>query len=142
MKKCEQARPANRWPSGVSMKTNLPFHRSGTGPAGRRAGRVPALPSSAIRPPRQPAIPDEGRSTKYPAWHRRSGRLRMPSSSAIRSRHIPSPLRSAGASSRFRPRGFPTLPARVRRHGCSLSSRIEILSSGNESLSTFPALLR
>ena len=40
--------------------------RSGTGPAGRRAGRVPSLPFSAIHPPRQPAIPDEGRSaTKY-----------------------------------------------------------------------------
>ena len=29
-------------PSGVSMNTNLTFHRSGTGPAGRRAGRVPS----------------------------------------------------------------------------------------------------
>ena len=57
----QQARPVNRWPSGVSMNTNLPFHRSGTGPAGRRAGRVPSLPISAIHPPRQPAIPDEGR---------------------------------------------------------------------------------
>jgi len=35
--------------------------RSGTGPAGRRAGPVPSLPMSAINPPRQPAIPDEGR---------------------------------------------------------------------------------
>jgi len=35
--------------------------RSGTGPAGRGAGRVPSLPFSAIHPPRQPAIPDEGR---------------------------------------------------------------------------------
>ena len=49
-------------PSGVSMNTNLTFHRSGTGPAGRRAGRVPSLPMPAIHPPRQPAIPDEGRS--------------------------------------------------------------------------------
>jgi len=51
-------------PSGVSMNTNLTFHRSGTGPAGRRAGRVPSLPTYAIHPPRQPAIPDEGRSEK------------------------------------------------------------------------------
>jgi len=36
--------------------------RSGTGPAGRRAGRVPSLPFPAIHPLRQPAIPDEGRS--------------------------------------------------------------------------------
>jgi len=61
----QQARPANRWPSGVSMNTNLTFHRSGTGPAGRRAGRVPSLPMRSIHPPRQPAIPDEGRSAKY-----------------------------------------------------------------------------
>ena len=55
-------------PWGVSMNTNLTFHRSGTGPAGRRAGRVPSLPFPAIHPPRQPAIPDEGRSqTIYPA---------------------------------------------------------------------------
>ena len=57
----EQARPANRWPSGVSMNTNFTFHRSGTGPAGRRAGRAPSLPMPSIHPPRQPAIPDEGR---------------------------------------------------------------------------------
>jgi len=38
------------------------IRRSGTGPAGRRAGRVPSLPMPAIHPPRQPAIPDEGRS--------------------------------------------------------------------------------
>ena len=48
-------------PSGVSMNTDLTFHRSGTGPAGRGAGRVPSLPTFAIHPPRQPAIPDEGR---------------------------------------------------------------------------------
>jgi len=49
------------------MNTNLTFHRSGTGPAGRRAGRVPSLPVRAIHTPRQPAIPDEGRSAKnYP----------------------------------------------------------------------------
>ena len=35
--------------------------RSGTGPAGRRAGRVPSLPLFAIHPFRQPAIPDGGR---------------------------------------------------------------------------------
>ena len=46
------------------MNTDLTFHRSGTGPAGRRAGRVPSLPFPAIHPPRQPAIPDEGRSQK------------------------------------------------------------------------------
>ena len=49
-------------PWGVSMNTNLTFHRSGTGPADRRAGRVPSLPMPPIHPPRQPAIPDEGRS--------------------------------------------------------------------------------
>ena len=36
--------------------------RSGTRPAGRRAGRVPSLLMFAIHPPRQPAIPDDGRS--------------------------------------------------------------------------------
>ena len=46
------------------MNTDLTFHRSGTGPAGRRAGRVPSLPFPAIHPPRQPAIPDEGRSAE------------------------------------------------------------------------------
>ena len=51
-------------PWGVSMNTDLTFHRSGTRPAGRRSGRVPSLPFPAINPPRQPAIPDEGRSTK------------------------------------------------------------------------------
>ena len=51
-------------PWGVSMNADLPFHRSGTGPAGRRAGRVPSLPFRAIHQPRQPAIPDEGRSAK------------------------------------------------------------------------------
>ena len=46
------------------MNTYLTFHRSGTGPADRRAGRVPSLLFCAIDPPRQPAIPDEGRSEK------------------------------------------------------------------------------
>jgi len=36
--------------------------RSGTGPAKRRAGRVPSLPFSSIHPLRQPAIPDGERS--------------------------------------------------------------------------------
>ena len=36
--------------------------RSGTGDADSRASRVPSLPFPAIHPPRQPAIPDEGRS--------------------------------------------------------------------------------
>jgi len=36
--------------------------RSGTGPAGSRAGRVPSLPAFAIQHYRQPAIPDGGRS--------------------------------------------------------------------------------
>jgi len=44
-------------PSVVSMSTDLTFHRSGTGPAGRRAGQVPSLPILAIHPLRQPAIP-------------------------------------------------------------------------------------
>jgi len=48
-------------PWGVSMNTDLTLHRSGTGPAGRRAGRVPSLPFRAIHHFRQPAIPDEGR---------------------------------------------------------------------------------
>ena len=46
------------------MNTNLTIHRSGTGPAGRRAGRAPSLPFPAIHPQRQPAIPDEGRSPR------------------------------------------------------------------------------
>ena len=46
------------------MNTVLTFHRSGTGPAGREAGLVPSLPTCPIHPPRQPAIPDEGRSQK------------------------------------------------------------------------------
>ena len=37
------------------------IQRSGTEPAGRSAGRVPSLPSFAIDPHRQPAIPDGGR---------------------------------------------------------------------------------
>ena len=48
------------------MSTDLTFHRAGTGPAGRRAGRVPLLPMPAIHSPCQPAIPDEGRSAKIP----------------------------------------------------------------------------
>jgi len=40
------------------------MRRSGTGPAKSRAGRVPSLPMPAIHPPRQPAIPDEGRSPR------------------------------------------------------------------------------
>jgi hypothetical protein len=44
-------------PSVVSMNDDLTFHRSGTGPAGRRAGQVPSLPTRAIHPPRRPAIP-------------------------------------------------------------------------------------
>ena len=51
-------------PSGVSMNTILTFHHSGTGPAGRQAGRVPSLPFLAIHQHRQPAIPDEGRSAE------------------------------------------------------------------------------
>jgi len=48
-------------PSVVSMSTDLTFHHSGTGPAGGRAGRVPSLQTSAIHPPRRPAIADGGR---------------------------------------------------------------------------------
>ena len=48
-------------PWAVSMNTNLRFYRSGTGPAGRRADRVPSLGFPATHPPCQPAIPDEGR---------------------------------------------------------------------------------
>ena len=44
------------------MNTDLTFDRSGTGPACRRAGRVPSLPMHSIHPPRQAAIPDGGRS--------------------------------------------------------------------------------
>jgi hypothetical protein len=57
---CERARPSSRWPSGLSMNINSTFHRSGT--AGSGAGRVPSLPICAIRPPRQPTIPDEGQA--------------------------------------------------------------------------------
>ena len=38
------------------------IRRSGTGPAKSRADRVPSLPTFAIDPHRQPAIPDGGRS--------------------------------------------------------------------------------
>ena len=37
--------------SGVSMNTDLTFHRSVTRPAGRRAGRVPSLPMRSIHRP-------------------------------------------------------------------------------------------
>ena len=40
------------------------IRRSGTGPAGGRASQVPSLPFLAIHLPRQPAIPDEGRSRR------------------------------------------------------------------------------
>lgn len=50
------------------MSADLTFDRSGTRPAGRKAGRVPSLSFFAIHPPRQPAISDEGRrmSLKIP----------------------------------------------------------------------------
>ena len=51
-------------PWGVSMNADLTFHRSGTGPARSRAGRVPSLPLPSIHPHRRPPIPDEGRSLK------------------------------------------------------------------------------
>jgi hypothetical protein len=44
--------------------TAIVVRRSGTGPAGRNAGQVPSLPFPAIHTPRQPAIPDEGRSVR------------------------------------------------------------------------------
>jgi len=50
---------------GDFRATPTVIRRSGTGPAKCRAGRVPSLPISAIHPPRQPAIPDEGRSPEY-----------------------------------------------------------------------------
>ena len=50
-KSCEQDSPPNDSPSAVSMNTGLTFHRSGTGPAGRRAGRVPSLPIYSIHAP-------------------------------------------------------------------------------------------
>lgn len=40
----KNSRPVNHWPFGVSMNTYPTFRRSGTGPAGRRAGRLPSLP--------------------------------------------------------------------------------------------------
>ena len=60
-------------PWGVSMNTDLTFHHSGTGPAGRRAGRVPSLAMRAIHQTRQPAIPDEGR------WANKGSDLACPS---------------------------------------------------------------
>ena len=51
MKICEQDSPPNDSPSAVSMRTDLTFHRSGTGPAGRRAGRVPSLSIRSIHAP-------------------------------------------------------------------------------------------
>ncbi len=50
-KNFQQDSPPNDSPSGVSMNTDLTFHRSGTGPAGRRAGRVPSLPIRSIHAP-------------------------------------------------------------------------------------------
>ena len=49
--------------AGRSMfrATATDFLRSGTGPAGNRAGRMPSLPVFPIHPFRQPAIPDGGR---------------------------------------------------------------------------------
>jgi len=46
---------------GDFRATATVMRRSSTGPAKSRAGRVPSLPIPAIHPPRQPAIPDEGR---------------------------------------------------------------------------------
>ncbi len=43
------------------MNNNPIVHRTGAGPAGRRAGRVPSLPMSAIHSFHQPAIPDNER---------------------------------------------------------------------------------
>ena len=57
------------------MNTNLTFHRSGRGPAGRRAGRVPSLPIPAIHPP-------------MPASDIRRGTLR--GTVSVRSTQIPS----------------------------------------------------
>ena len=57
-----QRTPANKaaqgiaGPSVVSMNTDFTFRPSGTGPAGRRAGRVPSLSTRPIHPLRQPAI--------------------------------------------------------------------------------------
>ncbi len=47
------------------MNIDLTFQRSGTGPAGRRADRVPSLPFPAIHVFRQPSIPDEGPNTEF-----------------------------------------------------------------------------
>ena len=46
---------------GDFRATATVMRRSGTRPAKSRAGRVPSLPFPGIHPPRQPAIPDEGR---------------------------------------------------------------------------------
>ena len=67
--------------------------RSGTGDAGRRASRVPSLPSSAIHPHRQPAIPDGGRSQRN-----------------IGLRH----MAHATRGSRFSPKGFAREPYVLR----------------------------
>jgi hypothetical protein len=48
------------------MSTDFTFHRSGTGPAGRRAGQVPSLPTRLIHPFCQPAIADGGRKEIKP----------------------------------------------------------------------------
>ena len=44
---CEQTRSANRWPIPLSSGAFLTFDRSGTGPAGGRAGRAPSLAASS-----------------------------------------------------------------------------------------------
>ena len=60
----EQARSANRWHFSLSSGAGLTFDRSGTGPAGGRAGRAPSLPFGALIAHLLPAIPDGGRSQK------------------------------------------------------------------------------
>lgn len=57
---CDQSVHLIASPWGVSMITDLTFYRSGAGPAGRRADRVPSLPTLAIHPPLWPALSDGG----------------------------------------------------------------------------------
>ena len=55
------------------MNTNPTFHRSGTGPAGGRAGRVPSLPFLRSTPrASQRYLTRDVRQRKYISFHRRS----------------------------------------------------------------------
>ena len=110
------------------MNTNLTFHRSGTGPAGRRAGRAPSLPMRSTHPPRQPAIPDERRwpniSAPVPRATRRglAGLPRAPmlaggaSTSSVLTFRVSGPALCSAFPRRSAAGFSERLPVRIRRH--------------------------